>query len=93
VRASYDERARWRSVAPDRVQDRCRSRGITEESRKASNAILPLVPIMLALTLLIIILQVRSMSTMAMMFAIAPRSLMVFELGMPRTSHSSFGLE
>jgi multidrug efflux pump subunit AcrB len=49
--------------------------GITEESRKASNAILPLVPIMLALTLLIIILQVRSMSAMAMVFATAPLGL------------------
>jgi len=38
--------------------------GITEESRKASNAILPLFPIMIALTLLIIIIQVRSMSAM-----------------------------
>ncbi len=46
-----------------------------EESRKASNAILPLVPIMLALTLLIIILQVRSMSAMAMVFATAPLGL------------------
>jgi multidrug efflux pump subunit AcrB len=49
--------------------------GITEESRKASNAILPLVPIMLALTLLIIIVQVRSMSAMAMVFATAPLGL------------------
>jgi multidrug efflux pump subunit AcrB len=49
--------------------------GITEESRKASNAILPLVPIMLALTLLIIIIQVRSMSAMAMVFATAPLGL------------------
>jgi len=49
--------------------------GITEESRKASNAILPLVPIMIALTLLIIIIQVRSMSAMAMVFATAPLGL------------------
>src|SRR5688572_11374885 len=49
--------------------------GITEESRKASNAILPLVPIMLALTLLIIIIQVRSMSAMAMVLATAPLGL------------------
>jgi len=49
--------------------------GITEESRKASNAILPLLPIMIALTLLIIIIQVRSMSAMAMVFATAPLGL------------------
>ena len=49
--------------------------GITEESRKASDAILPLLPIMLALTLLIIIIQVRSISAMAMVVATAPLGL------------------
>jgi multidrug efflux pump subunit AcrB len=49
--------------------------GITEESQKASDAILPLLPIMLALTLLIIIVQVRSISAMAMVVATAPLGL------------------
>ena len=49
--------------------------GITEESRKASDAILPLLPIMLALTLLVIIIQVRSISAMAMVVATAPLGL------------------
>ena len=38
--------------------------GAIEESDKATKALLPLFPIMLALTLLIIILQVRSISAM-----------------------------
>ena len=46
-----------------------------EESGKASQAMLPLFPIMIAMTLLIIILQVRSMSAMAMVFLTAPLGL------------------
>jgi multidrug efflux pump subunit AcrB len=49
--------------------------GTTEESAKATKALLPLFPIMLALTLLIIILQVRSMSAMFMVLATAPLGL------------------
>jgi multidrug efflux pump subunit AcrB len=49
--------------------------GSIEEAGKATKALLPLFPIMLALTLLIIILQVRSMSAMAMVFATAPLGL------------------
>ncbi|ROR22465.1 multidrug efflux pump subunit AcrB [Comamonas sp. BIGb0124] len=49
--------------------------GSIEESGKASQAMLPLFPIMLAMTLLIIILQVRSMSAMVMVFLTAPLGL------------------
>jgi multidrug efflux pump subunit AcrB len=49
--------------------------GSIEESGKASRAMLPLFPIMIALTLLIIILQVRSMSAMVMVFLTAPLGL------------------
>jgi len=49
--------------------------GSIEESGKATRAMLPLFPIMIALTLLIIILQVRSMSAMAMVFLTAPLGL------------------
>ncbi|MEJ2802558.1 efflux RND transporter permease subunit [Comamonadaceae bacterium PP-2] len=49
--------------------------GSIEESGKASKAMLPLFPIMLAMTLLIIILQVRSMSAMVMVFLTAPLGL------------------
>ena len=49
--------------------------GSVEESGKATKAMLPLFPIMIALTLLIIILQVRSMSAMVMVFLTAPLGL------------------
>lgn len=49
--------------------------GSIEESGKASQAMLPLFPIMIALTLLIIILQVRSLSAMVMVFLTAPLGL------------------
>jgi len=49
--------------------------GSTEESGKATKALLPLFPIMIALTLLIIILQVRSISSMIMVFATSPLGL------------------
>ncbi|WP_460142018.1 efflux RND transporter permease subunit [Pseudomonas sp. S2_E01] len=49
--------------------------GAIEESGKAGQAILPLLPIMIALTLLIIIVQVRSISAMIMVFLTAPLGL------------------
>ncbi len=49
--------------------------GAIEESGKASQAIVPLLPIMVALTLLIIILQVRSISAMVMVFLTSPLGL------------------
>jgi multidrug efflux pump subunit AcrB len=49
--------------------------GSIEESGKANSALAPLFPIMIALTLLTIILQVRSMSLMMMVFATAPLGL------------------
>jgi len=49
--------------------------GAIEESGKAAQAIVPLLPIMLAITLLIIILQVRSVSAMIMVFLTSPLGL------------------
>ena len=49
--------------------------GSIEESGKATQAMFPLFPIMIALTLLIIILQVRSISAMVMVFLTAPLGL------------------
>jgi len=49
--------------------------GSIEQSRKANGAIVPLLPIMIAATLLIIILQVRSIATMVMVFATSPLGL------------------
>ena len=49
--------------------------GSIEESGKATQAMAPLFPIMIALTLLLIILQVRSMSAMVMVFLTAPLGL------------------
>ncbi|MGB8667670.1 MAG: efflux RND transporter permease subunit [Serratia inhibens] len=49
--------------------------GSIEESGKATKAMAPLFPIMIAMTLLIIILQVRSMSAMVMVFLTAPLGL------------------
>lgn len=49
--------------------------GAIEESGKAMAAMLPLFPIMLAVTLLIIVLQVRSMSAMVMVFLTSPLGL------------------
>ncbi len=49
--------------------------GAIEESGKAMAAMLPLFPIMLALTLIILILQVRSMSAMIMVFLTSPLGL------------------
>ncbi|WP_414499873.1 efflux RND transporter permease subunit [Zymobacter sp. IVIA_12111.31 C1] len=49
--------------------------GSIEESAKATTAMLPLFPIMIAFTLLIIILQVRSIAGMIMVFATSPLGL------------------
>ncbi|KHN52240.1 multidrug transporter [Dickeya fangzhongdai] len=49
--------------------------GSIEESAKATKAMLPLFPIMIALTLLTIILQVRSIAAMVMVFATSPLGL------------------
>ena len=49
--------------------------GAIEESGKATKAMLPLFPIMLAITLLLIILQVRSISAMVMVFLTSPLGL------------------
>ncbi len=49
--------------------------GSIEESAKATKAMVPLFPIMIALTLLIIILQVRSIAAMVMVFATSPLGL------------------
>ncbi len=49
--------------------------GSIEESGKATVAMLPIFPIMLAMTLLIIILQVRSISGMVMVFLTSPLGL------------------
>lgn len=49
--------------------------GSIEESGKATQAMLPLFPIMLAITLIILILQVRSISAMVMVFLTSPLGL------------------
>jgi multidrug efflux pump subunit AcrB len=49
--------------------------GSIEESGKATKALLPLFPIMIAVTLLILILQVRSIAAMVMVFATSPLGL------------------
>lgn len=49
--------------------------GAIEESGKATQAMAPLFPIMIALTLLIIIFQVRSIAAMVMVFATSPLGL------------------
>jgi multidrug efflux pump subunit AcrB len=49
--------------------------GSIEESGKATKAMLPLFPIMLAITLLLIIFQVRSISAMVMVFLTSPLGL------------------
>ena len=49
--------------------------GSIEESGKATVAMLPLFPIMLAITLIILVLQVRSISAMVMVFLTSPLGL------------------
>lgn len=65
--------------------------GSIEESEKATQAMLPLFPIMLAATLLIIIFQVRSISAMVMVFLTSPLGL----IGVVPTLlifHQAFGI-
>jgi multidrug efflux pump subunit AcrB len=61
----------------DKLPDgyRIEQSGAIEESGKAGQAIVPLLPIMIAFTLLIIIVQVRSISAMVMVFLTAPLGL------------------
>jgi len=49
--------------------------GAIEEAGKANDALAPLFPIMLLLTMLVIIFQVRSLAAMAMVLATAPLGL------------------
>ncbi len=49
--------------------------GSIEEAKKANDALAPIFPIMLILTLIVIIIQVRSFSGMAMVFLTAPLGL------------------
>ncbi|KQB55213.1 multidrug transporter [Pseudomonas endophytica] len=49
--------------------------GAIEESAKAGKAMMPLFPIMIAITLLVIIVQVRSISAMIMVFLTSPLGL------------------
>jgi len=49
--------------------------GSIEEAGKANAALLPLFPIMLAFTLLVIVFQVRSIASMVMVFATSPLGL------------------
>ena len=65
--------------------------GAIEESGKANQAILPLLPIMVALTLLIIIVQVRSISAMLMVFLTAPLGL-IGVVPMLLIFHQPFGI-
>ncbi|SDA63153.1 Multidrug efflux pump subunit AcrB [Pseudomonas sp. NFACC15-1] len=65
--------------------------GAIEESGKANQAILPLLPIMVALTLLIIIVQVRSISAMLMVFFTAPLGL-IGVVPMLLIFHQPFGI-
>ena len=54
---------------------RIQEAGSIEESGKATAAMLPLFPIMLAITLIILIFQVRSISAMVMVFLTSPLGL------------------
>jgi multidrug efflux pump subunit AcrB len=69
----------WKELQPVIAQlpagYRIEQGGSIEESGKANRALLPLFPIMLALTLITIILQVRSISLMTMVLATAPLGL------------------
>ena len=49
--------------------------GNTEDSEKANKALAPIFPLMIGLTLFVIILQVRSLSTMMMVFLTGPLGL------------------
>src|SRR5256714_6530564 len=69
----------WKELQPIIAQlpagYRIEEGGSIEESGKANRALAPLFPIMVALTLITIIFQVRSISLMVMVFATAPLGL------------------
>jgi multidrug efflux pump subunit AcrB len=69
----------WKELQPIITQlpagYRIEQGGSIEESGKANRALAPLFPIMIALTLITIIVQVRSISVMMMVFATAPLGL------------------
>ena len=69
----------WKALQPIIAQlpadYRIELAGSIEESGKANRALAPLFPIMIALTLITIIFQVRSISLMTMVFATAPLGL------------------
>jgi multidrug efflux pump subunit AcrB len=69
----------WKDIQPIIAQlpsgYRIEMAGSIEESGKANSALAPLFPIMIALTLITIIFQVRSISAMMMVFATAPLGL------------------
>jgi multidrug efflux pump subunit AcrB len=69
----------WKQLQPIIAQlpagYRIEQGGSIEESGKANRALAPLFPIMIALTLITIIFQVRSISMMVMVFATAPLGL------------------
>jgi multidrug efflux pump subunit AcrB len=69
----------WKELQPIIAQlpagYRIEQGGSIEESGKANRALAPLFPIMIALTLITIIFQVRSISVMTMVFATAPLGL------------------
>jgi multidrug efflux pump subunit AcrB len=49
--------------------------GNIEDAAKANNALVPIFPLMVALTLLVLVIQTRSLSAMAMVFLTAPLGL------------------
>jgi len=69
----------WKELQPIITQlplgYRIEQGGSIEESGKANRALAPLFPIMIVLTLITIIFQVRSISVMTMVFATAPLGL------------------
>jgi len=69
----------WKNLQPIIAQlpdgYRIEMAGSIEESGKANRALAPLFPIMIALTLITIIFQVRSIAAMLMVFATAPLGL------------------
>jgi multidrug efflux pump subunit AcrB len=64
--------------------------GNIEDSAKANSALLPVFPVMVLLTLLVLVLQTRSLSAMAMVFLTAPLGL-VGAVPMLLVLHQPFG--
>src|SRR5581483_693033 len=64
--------------------------GNIEDSTKANTALLPIFPIMVALTLLVLVVQTRSLSAMTMVFLTAPLGL-VGAVPMLLAFHQPFG--